>query len=127
MVVDKDVEGLGEWTLGEVKTEWVRTLTYCSSDGRIKAKGKSARLANFLCTGRIMICEELDVVCCSIWTPCWSPQYTLHFILQFHLCLSTLPLYSPEDEGLPQCVHLLVQWIRNNLQHLSCPHGTTSN
>ena len=27
MVVDKDVEGLGEWTLGEVKTEWVRTLT----------------------------------------------------------------------------------------------------
>ena len=26
MVVDKDVEGLGEWTLGEVKTEWVRTL-----------------------------------------------------------------------------------------------------
>ena len=27
MVVDKDVEGLGEWTLGEVKTEWVCTLT----------------------------------------------------------------------------------------------------
>ena len=27
MVVDKDMEGLGEWTLGEVKTEWVRTLT----------------------------------------------------------------------------------------------------
>ena len=27
MVVDKDVEGLGEWILGEVKTEWVGTLT----------------------------------------------------------------------------------------------------
>ena len=26
MDVDKDVEGLGKWTLGEVKTEWVRTL-----------------------------------------------------------------------------------------------------
>ena len=24
LVLDKDVEGLGEWTLGEVKTEWVR-------------------------------------------------------------------------------------------------------
>ena len=27
MVIEKDKEGLGEWTLGEVKTEWVRTLT----------------------------------------------------------------------------------------------------
>ena len=27
MVVDKDMEGLGEWILGEVKTERVRTLT----------------------------------------------------------------------------------------------------
>ena len=27
MVVDKDVEVLGEWTLGEVKTEWVPTLS----------------------------------------------------------------------------------------------------
>ena len=26
MVVDKDVEGLGEWTLGEVKTEWVHRV-----------------------------------------------------------------------------------------------------
>ena len=30
MVVDKDMEGLGEWTLGEVKTEWVR-YTYCTA------------------------------------------------------------------------------------------------
>ena len=62
MVVDKDVEGLGEWTLGEVKTEWVVHLLYCSSDGRLKAEGTSARLANFLCTGRIMIGAGLSPV-----------------------------------------------------------------
>ena len=38
MVVDKDVEGLGEWTLGEVKTEWVRTLTVLLF--RWKAQGR---------------------------------------------------------------------------------------
>ena len=40
-------------------------LLYCSSDGRIKAdhEGISARLANFLCTGRIMIGTGPDIVC----------------------------------------------------------------
>ena len=56
----KDVEGLGECTLEEVKTEWVRTLGYCSSDGRLTAEGASARLANFPCTGRIVIDAGLD-------------------------------------------------------------------
>ena len=37
-------------------------LLYCSSDGRIKLEGTSARLVNFLCTGRIMIGAGLDVV-----------------------------------------------------------------
>ena len=33
----------------------------CPSDGRLKAEGMFARLANFLCTGRIMIAA--DVAC----------------------------------------------------------------
>ena len=68
MVVDKDIEGLGEWTLGEVKTEWVCNihLLYCSSDGRLTGEGTSARLVNSLCTGRIMIGAEVDVVCWGI-------------------------------------------------------------
>ena len=39
LVVDKDVEGLGELTLGEVKTEWVCTVAACcSSDGRLRLR-----------------------------------------------------------------------------------------
>ena len=74
MVVDKDVEGLGEWILGEVKNR-VGRYTYCTAlqmEG-FKAKGTSARLVNFLCTGRILIGAGLDVVCWSIWTPRWPP------------------------------------------------------
>ena len=39
MVVDKDVEGLGEWTLGEVKTEWVRTLTVLLFRWKAQSRG----------------------------------------------------------------------------------------
>ena len=36
-------------------------LLYCSSDGRLKGESISARLVNFLCTGRIMIGAEVHV------------------------------------------------------------------
>ena len=93
MVVDKDVEGLGEWTLGEVKQSG---YVQCSSDGRLKVKGMSARLGNFLCTGRIMIGPGLNVVCSGVPpTPCWPASRFVTsspFILQLHPCLSELPL-----------------------------------
>ena len=66
MVVDKDMQGLGEWTLGEVKQSGYVHLLYCSSYGRLKAEGMSVRLVNFLCTGRIVIGARLDVVCWGI-------------------------------------------------------------
>ena len=57
MVVDKDMEGLGEWTLGEVKTEWIHTCTCCTA---LQMEGSKLRVclqdvANFLCTGRIRL------------------------------------------------------------------------
>ena len=46
-------------------------------------------------TGRIMIGAGLEVVCWGInWTPCWPPPILILLrILQFHLCLSNLPLH----------------------------------
>ena len=35
LVVDKDVEGLSEWTLGEVKTEWVRRVLDKDMEGLV--------------------------------------------------------------------------------------------
>ena len=90
-------------------------LLYCSSDGRIKAEETSARLVNFLCTGRIMIGAGLDVVCWSIWTPCWPPSI-LMTASSSDLAVPSLSLQalsSPEDEDLPQCVHLLAQQTWN--------------
>ena len=54
------------WDDTESKQSRHAHLLYCSSDGRFTAEGKSARLANFLCTGRIMIGAGLDMVCWGI-------------------------------------------------------------
>ena len=48
-------------------------------------------------------------------TPCWPPLMLMKAAL-LHLAVPSLSLQalcSPEDEGLPQCVHLLAQWIWN--------------
>ena len=90
MVVDKDVEGLsGHWE--KSKQSGYVHLLYCSSDGRLQAEGMSARLGNFLCTGRIMIGAGLDVVC-------WGTTNSMLACLKvcdsfpFHLTVSSLSL-----------------------------------
>ena len=88
MVVDKDV-GKG-WVSGhweKSKQSGYVHLLYCSSDGRIKPEGMSARLADFLCTGRIMIGAGLDMVC-------WGISNTLLASLNAHDSSPSAPCNS---------------------------------
>ena len=129
MVVDKDVEGMSEWTLGEVKTEWVHTLTVLlfrwkdQSRGYVcrweaQVEGMSGRLTNFLCTGRIMIGAGLSPVGlpqCLWQLPLWSCSFMF------------VSLNSPftSCEALPQCGHLPAQLEARLFHHPQ--HGSFAN
>ena len=98
MVVDKDV-GKG-WVSGQwekSKQNGYVYLLYCSSDGRLKAMGTSARLVNFLCTGRIMIGAGLDMVCWASPTPSWH-RSMLMTVPPLHLATPSL---SPQALSKP--------------------------
>ena len=91
-------------------------LLYCSSDGRLKAEGTAATLANFLYTGRITVGARLDVVCCGISNTTLLASMLMTAPPHLHLAVPSLSLQafsSPEDEGLPQRVHLLAQQTWN--------------
>ena len=88
MVVNKDVEGLlsGHWE--KSKQSGYVHLLYCSSDGRFKVEGTSARLVNFPCTGRI-IGAGFDMVC-------WSPS----------MLVTTSPLHLSPSAALTSNLQL---------------------
>ena len=66
MVVDKDVEGLGEWTLGEVKTECVLLFRW-----KDQSRGYVCKIGQFPLHWENQIDVGLDVVCWGISTSCW--------------------------------------------------------
>ena len=98
MVVDKDVEGLGEWTLGEVKTEWVRTLTVLLFRWKDQSWGYGCNIDQVplhwedhsWCKTRCGVLGHLQ------HHPAGLPQCSWQLrplcILQFHLCFSKLSL-----------------------------------
>jgi len=92
--VDKDKEGLGEWTFGKVKAEWNVHLPYWSSYERLEAKGMSARLGNFCFTGRITIGAGLDVVSRGISN---TPPDSLDARDSFHFASCSSILVTPSS------------------------------
>ena len=106
MVVDKDVEGLGEWTLGEVKTERVCTLTVLLFRWKTQSRGYICKIGQLSLHREDHSWCRINVVCWSIWIPGWPPLI-LMTPLYSDLAVSSLSLQAPsssEDEGLPQCV-----------------------
>ena len=53
-------------------------LLYCSSDGKLKVEGTSARIGQ--CTRRIMTGAGFDMVCWAFPTPCWWASYSSIFV-----------------------------------------------
>ena len=50
MAVDKDMKGLGEWTLGEVRTEWVCTLTVLPFRWKTQKHVVNDSMSAFVCS-----------------------------------------------------------------------------
>ena len=69
MVVDKDVEGLGEWTLGEVKTEWVRTLTVLLFRWKTQSRGYVCKIGQLPDWCRTFSCWPPSVLVSRGHTP----------------------------------------------------------
>ena len=113
MVVDKDVEGLGEWTLGEVKTEWVCTLTVLLFRWKTQSRG-------YVCTiGQLSLHWMIGagLVWCagaSPTLPCWPPSMLVTaspFILQLYLYLSELPLHLGVSVSLNVSTFSLIYFL----------------
>ena len=111
MVVDKDVE---EWTLGEVKTEWVRTLTVPLFRWETHRRGYVCKI------GQLPLHWEDRDWCrsaeASPTPPSWLSSTLMTALPPLHLAVPSLSLqttFSPENEDLPQCVHLLAQQTWN--------------
>ena len=92
MVVDKDMEGRSQRRVG--------MYTYCTALQMECSKlGMSAKLVNFLCTGRIMIAARLDMICWGTTKPLAvvddGPQKHLLLKLSDQIIWSLFPIPHP--------------------------------
>ena len=77
LVVDKDAGRFGEWTLGEVKTEWLRRLAVLLfRENRDRCRSWCGLLGHLYLLASLNACDNYPLC-----------------ILQLHLCPSELPLH----------------------------------